>query len=151
MKFRLIVMLVEKVLGVSIADDQPRADMYLPEKLLAFAIVLLAAGSGLGIASFFQQELWMSLCEVGGIGMGILALLCWKNQTIRVISDTHFEYTTFLGNTYTYAFKDITGLRQNKDSMTLFVGSNKVHMESMAIISQRLADAINQSLQQRTE
>lgn len=151
MRFRFLVSLVEKLFGATVSDDQPRADMYLPEKLLAFAIVLLAAGSGLGIAYCFRKELWMILCAVGGIVLGVLALLCWKNQTIRVISDTHFEYTTFLGNTYTYAFRDITGLRRNQDSMTLFVGESKVHIESMAIISSRLADAINQALQQKAE
>ena len=50
------------------------------------------------------------------------------------------------GNTRTYAFSDIQGLRRNQDSLTLFVAGEKVHIESMAIISDRLILAINRAL-----
>jgi len=50
------------------------------------------------------------------------------------------------GNTRTYAFSDIQGLRRNQDSLTLFVAGEKIHIESMAIISDRLASAINRAL-----
>lgn len=65
-----------------------------------------------------------------------------------MISDEEFEYTTFLGKTHRYAFRDITALRKNQDSLTLFVGKNKVHIESMAVLSERLVDRINQALAQ---
>ena len=76
-----------------------------------------------------------------------MALLCWKNQTIHVISDTQFTYTTMFGNTTTYSFADIQGLRKNQDSMTLFVAGKKVHIESMAVLSDRLVDRINAALE----
>ena len=63
-----------------------------------------------------------------------------------MISDEQFTYTTMFGNTYTYRFADIQGLRKNKDSMTVFVAGKKVHMESMAIFSDRLVDLINREL-----
>ena len=91
----------------------------------------------------------MLFAGIGGILLGIVELMCWKNQSIRVVSDEEFEYTTFLGNTHRYAFRDITALRKNKDSLTLFVGKNKVHMESMAVISERLAKLINQALAEK--
>ena len=81
-----------------------------------------------------------------GTVMGIFALLCWRNQTIHVISDEEFTYTTMFGNTKTYAFSDIQGLRRNQDSMTLFVKNEKVHIESMAVMTKRLVDLINQAL-----
>ena len=122
--------------------------MYLPERLLAMALVFLAGGTVFGVLFLLTKTLWMVLAAVGGLAFGIVALLCWKNQSIRMISDEEFEYTTFLGNTYRYAFKDITGLRKNQDSLTLFVGEKKVHIESMAIITERLAERINQELAQ---
>ena len=148
MKLKLLVKLVEKLLGGTYSEDQPRADMYLPERLLAMSLVFLAGGTVFGIFFVFKRTLWMLLAAVGGLGFGAVSMLCWKNQSIRMISDEEFEYTTFLGNTRRYAFRDITALRQNQDSLTLFVGKDKVHIESMAIISQRLADRINQALAQ---
>ena len=148
MKLKILVKLVEKFLGATYSEDQPRADMYLPERLLAMALVFLAGGTVFGVLFLLTKTLWMVLAAVGGLAFGIVALLCWKNQSIRMISDEEFEYTTFLGNTYRYAFKDITGLRKNQDSLTLFVGEKKVHIESMAIITERLAERINQELAQ---
>ena len=87
------------------------------------------------------------MCAPLGVLLGIIALLCWKNQAIHVISDTHFTYTTMFGNTTTYSFADIQGLRKNQDSMTLFVAGKKVHIESMAVLSDRLVDRINAALE----
>lgn len=150
MKLKILVKLVEKFLGVTYSEDTPRADMYLPERALAMSLVMLAGGTAFGILFALGGELWMLLVAVGGILFGAALLLCWKNQSIRVISDEEFEYTTFLGNKHRYAFRDITALRKNQDSMTLFVGQNKVHMESMAVLSERLVDLINRALA-RTE
>lgn len=148
MKLKILVKLVEKILGATYSEDQPRADMYLPERLLAMALVFLAGGTVFGVLFLLTKTLWMVLAAVCGLAFGIVALLCWKNQSIRMISDEEFEYTTFLGNTYRHAFKDITGLRKNQDSLTLFVGEKKVHIESMAIITERLAQRIDQELAQ---
>lgn len=65
---------------------------------------------------------------------------------IHVISDKEFTYTTMFGKTKNYRFADIERLRKNKDSMTLFVAGDKLHMESMAILSERLVELINREL-----
>ena len=52
-----------------------------------------------------------------------------------------------LGTVHVYNFSDITGLRRNNDSLTLFVGKKKVHLESMAIMSERLAKALSDALE----
>lgn len=147
MKLRILVKLVEKLLGVASNGDTPRADMYLPERALAMAIVFLVGGTACAVYAVLSFATWAIVCAVIGIGFGIVLLMSWKNQTIRIISDTHFIYTTILGNQRTYAFSDIRGLRKNKDSMTLFVGNGKVHMESMAVLSPRLVSLINEALQ----
>ena len=147
MKLKILVKLVEKFLGATYSEDQPRADMYLPERLLAMSLVFLAGGTVFAFLFLMTRTLWMVFAAVGGLGFGAVALLCWKNQSIKMISDEEFEYTTFLGQTRRYAFKDITGLRKNQDSLTLFVGTDKVHIESMAVITERLALRINRELQ----
>lgn len=147
MKLKLLVKLVEKVLGMTDSGDRPRADMYLPERLLAMALVFLAGGTACVVFAVISHATWAIICAVLGIGMGVMALLCWKNQSIHIISDEQFTYTTMFGNTYTYSFSDIQGLQRNQDSMTLFVSGKKVHIESMAILSQQLVDRINQALQ----
>lgn len=149
MKLKLLVKLIEKLLGMTDHGDEDRADMYLPDKLLALAMVLLAGGIACGIYAAVRWEIWAVIVAPIGILLGISALLCWKNQAIRMVSDEEFTYTTMFGKTYTYAFSDIQGLRGNSDSLTLFVAGKKVHIESMAIISQRLADRINRELAEK--
>lgn len=147
MKFKLLVKAVEKILGMADKGDAPRADMYLPDFLLALSLVLLGGGSACVIAFFFVHNIWLIPIGAGVLIFGIAALLCWKNQTIHILTGETFQYTTFWGNSRTYHFRDITGLRQNSDSMTLFVGKDKIHIESMAILSPRLVQLLNEALE----
>ena len=146
MKLKILVKIVEKLLGMETKGDKPRADMFMSERLLAMALVFLAAGTAGIIVTIVKFAVWAIVVAVVGTVMGIFALLCWRNQTIHVISDEEFTYTTMFGNTKTYAFSDIQGLRRNQDSMTLFVKNEKVHIESMAVMTKRLVDLINQAL-----
>ena len=147
MKLKLLVKIIEKIFGMANHGDDPRADMYLPERLLAMSLVFLAGGIACGVYAAISFATWAMVCAPLGILLGVVALLCWKNQTIHVISDTQFTYTTMFGNTTTYSFADIQGLRKNQDSMTLFVAGKKVHIESMAVLSERLVNHINEALQ----
>ena len=147
MKLKILVKIVEKILGMSPSGNAPRADMYLPERLLAMALIGLGGGTACAVFAVVSHATWAIVCAVLGIGLGILALLCWKNQSIHIISEEQFTYTTMFGNTYTYSFSDIQGLRKNQDSMTLFVAGKKVHIESMAILSERLVNKINGALE----
>lgn len=146
MKLKILVKIIEKLFGVTMGDDKPRADMYLPERLLAMSLVFLAIGMACAVYAVMQFATWSIIGAILGIVLGVVALLCWKNQSIHIISDEQFTYTTMFGNTRTYAFSDIQGLRRNQDSLTLLVAGEKVHIESMAIISDRLALAINKAL-----
>jgi len=120
--------------------------MFLPDRLLAMALVFLAGGVVCTIIAVFKFAIWAIIVAALGIVLGVFAVLCWKNQSIHIISDEQFTYTTMFGRTYTYNFSDIQGLRRNQDSMTLFVADKKVHIESMAVISDRLIGRINKAL-----
>lgn len=148
MKLKILVKIIEKLLGVTYRDDAPRADMYLPERLLAMALVFLAGGSACGLFAIYKFSIWAVVVAFGAIVFGIFALLCWKNQAIHIISDTHFTYTTMFGNTRTYAFSDIQRLQKNQDSLTLFVAGDKVHIESMAVLSEQLIQRIDKALEE---
>ena len=129
-------------------SGQPlRADMFLPNWLMGFGVVLYVAAAAFLAAACVTGN-WTLLIGVGGAGvLGIFAHLCWKNQTIRILSESTFEYTTMFGKTTVYAFSAIKGIRVNEDSFTMFVGDGKVHIESIAILSQRLFDKIDQALE----
>ena len=146
MKLRILVKIVEKILGMSHPEGEHRADMYLPERALAMALVFLAGGTACGIYGAITHAVPAIVFAVLGLGLGVALLLCWKNQTIRIISDEQFVYKTMFGKEHTYNFADIQGLRPNKDSVTLFVAGEKVHMESMAVLSDELVRKLNIAL-----
>lgn len=146
MRFKRLVSLVEDILNVSTPAGQPRADMFLDTKVLALGIVMALVGVGCGVALFFVYHVGLIIGLVAGILIGVGAVLSWRNQTIRVVDEKTFVYTTFLGNKKTYQFADITKMVRNKDSYTLFVGKEKVHIDSTAVMSKALIDKINESL-----
>ena len=146
MKLRIIVKAVEKLFGMAEISEGHRADMYMPDRLLAMSIVFFAGGLASIVLAVVNSVNWVIGIVIGLI-LGAAALLCWKNQSIHIISDEQFTYTTMFGNTRTYYFSDIRGLRRNPDSMTLFIADDKVHIESMAVLSDRLIDRINTQLE----
>ena len=147
MKLKILLKIAEKLFGVVLDDNIPRADMFLPVRLLLMSVIFMGLGIACGVFAIFSFEIWKIIGAVLGIVLGVFALLCWKNQVIHVISDEQFTYTTMFGNTYTYSFSDIQGLRRNQDSMTLLVAGKKVHIESMAILSEHLIELINNALE----
>ena len=148
MKLKILVKIVEKLLGMTDSGEELRADMFMPDRLLAMALVMLAGGTACAIYAVLRFSVLAVIFAAVGILFGVFALICWKNQTIRMISDEQFTYTTMFGNTKTYLFSEIQGLRKNQDSMTLLVAGQKVHIESMAVLSTRLVDRINEALEQ---
>lgn len=149
MRLRLLVKLGEWILGKGMSDEEPRADMYLPVRALAMALVLLVGGVAAGVYAAVAKNIAVGIVAVCLAVLGIGLLMCWKNQTVVMLSNDIFEYTTFLGNTKTYRFCEIKGLRVNQDSMTLFVGDGKVHIESMAVLSDRLKKRIGEALEEK--
>ena len=135
--------------GTTLVDDEARADMFLPAWLLVMGLLLLVFGMIAGIVFVVLQiSALMTVLAVAMVLLGVAALLCWKNQTIQMLPNDAFEYSTFLGKKTIYRFGDIKGLKKNTDSMTLFVADGKVHIESIAIVTDRLADRINKQLEE---
>ncbi len=146
MKLKLIVKLGELLLGTTFSDDQPRADMCLPVKILAMSLMLTVFGIGLGILAIVKLSLAAAIATVVFLPFGIISFLCWRNQTIHIISDDLFVYRTFLGNERLYRFDQINGFVRHHDSGTLYVKNEKVHMERCAHLTKRLSAKINKEL-----
>ncbi|MBE5815970.1 MAG: hypothetical protein E7320_12375 [Clostridiales bacterium] len=142
---KLLARLTETIISNLFPSAEDRADMYLPARYLSMSLVLMAVGIIAAVFAVLVPEKLLAIAvAVFCLGMGIAEFLCWKNQTIRVLTEDTFEYSTFLGNKKVYRFSDIVGFRRNKDSTTMFVADGKVHMESGAMLSERLIDRLNE-------
>lgn len=136
-----------KIFNPADCKKPPRADMFLPDFLKYFGFFLDAVAIVFLVVTFITQIWGLIIGALVCGGLGVAAWLCWKNQTVRIIDEDRFEYTTFLGKTTVYNFSDIKALRVNQDSMTLILTNGKVHIESMVHMSQALVDKINQSIE----
>ena len=135
-----------KIFNPQECKTTPRADMFLPDSLKYLGFFLDAVAVAFLVAMFITQIWGLIIGVILCGGLGIAAWLCWKNQTIRIIDDDTFEYTTFLGKTTIYHFSDIKNLCTNQDSLTLILTNGKVHIESMVCMSETLLDKINSAL-----
>ncbi len=143
---RLLTALGSWILGKGFSKKEPRADMYLPLWLLAFAIILLIAALAGVVYAIVATSLLAIILAIGALGVGVAALLCWKNQTIHMVSNDTFVYTTFLGHRRKYAFSEITGIVRHTDSLSIIARNEKIHVESCAIMTERLATRLDEVL-----
>ena len=121
-------------------------DMYLPVWVCGLGVFLIAVAVAGVVLGVILSSIWAFLGAALCLGTGIFAILCWKNQWIKVLNEREFVYSTLFGTQTTYRFTQITGLKQNSDSMTLLMDGKKVHIESCAVVSERLAASVNQIL-----
>lgn len=145
----LFVQLGERLFGRSNSNDQEMADMYQSPRVLAIGVVVFLLGVGLGVFAAVTLHIVAAVGAVACIVLGIGAFMCWNNQKIFMITDELFCYRTFLGNDHEYRFSQIRKAVQNSDSITLVMENGKVHIESSAILSDRLADRIDRELEKR--
>ena len=128
--------------------ENPRADMYLPLHLLIFGILSIVMGIVMFIVEKNSGDVATSIfLFVTFEVVGVCAIISWKNQKIVVLSNDEFEYTTFLGKKRRYYFSEIQGMRQNPDSKTLIVRGQKVHIEKIAVLSERFTTLVNEALE----
>ena len=119
-------------------------DMHLPSWILAlgiFFITLACALIGYTLFNHFQTLIWFIIGSIICLGLGIAAVLCWKNQGIILLNDTEFEYSTMFGKRTVYKLSQIIGLKRSSDSITLLLECGKVHIESCAVVSANLINS----------
>lgn len=143
---KLLSRIAELVSGEPYLRGRPRADMVLPLWVLAFGLFSLVCGIASAVYAAATAETAMAVFALIFFIAAVLLTLAWRNQTARMLSDDEFEYKTFLGNTRRYSFSQITQLKQNPDSCTLFAGKEKIHIETCAILTDRFIERINRQL-----
>ena len=133
------------MLGVD--EEAEKADMHLPTKLPAFGLALILFGFILVALFVISHALPALLIAIVVFLISPYAFLCYKFQRIHIISDEEFEYTNFLGKKTVFKFSDICGIKLNSDSQTILLTNGKVHIESMAILSDSLREKFNTELE----
>ena len=123
-------------------NEEKKADMYLPTWVLGTGIFFAVCAVAATIIAFVIGNMAILLCDIPFLLIFVAAYLCWKNQKIRILDDLTFEYSTMFGNRKTYAFSQITQVKQNPDSYTDFADGDKIHIEACAVLSERLADKL---------
>ena len=145
----MIAHLLKKILKKTADYEKPRADMFLPLWLLVMGIILVV-GSLCTITyfMFYFNITWIAVC-CALLVLGMAAVLCWANQKIYVLDGFTFEYITMFGHKKVYNFYQITSIKVNNDSFTLYLGNEKIHIESCARMSGRLIEKINEALERQ--
>ena len=124
-------------------------DMYLPAWLLVFGLFSLAVAVVL-FAFAMSESMYLLIGFVIFFTLGFAAILCQQNQWAKMNDDGTFTYSTMFGNKKEYRFSDIIELKQNSDSRTLILENGQVHIESIAVMSERFVDAINGVIESRS-
>lgn len=143
---------------MKIQEKSSKRDLYLPIWVLLLGVLLICAAVCIFVVLVLQgaaspySKAGYAAAAVGLLVLGTAAILCHKNQGIRMVSDSSFEYSTMFGKKTVYSFSQIAERRQNADSVTLILtGGEKIHMESCAIVSDRLMNKINRQLSKAGE
>ena len=144
---KTIGVLFEKMIGID--EETRKADMHLPERMLGMALASLLAVFLLIGRYIFVKEIMYLILAAAFLFIFIGITLCYRNQRIYILSEEEFQYSTFLGNKRVYRFDQIKALRKNHDSLTLFVADGKVHIESSAVLSDRLKAKIIDSFKEK--
>lgn len=135
--------------GMTLVDDEPRADMFFPAWFFSLALICFVFGVIMAVVFIaVRLPLFLILIALVMILFGIVTIAWWKNQTIRMLPNDTFVYSTFLGKKTVYSFHQIKGIKRGIDSVTLYVGEGKVHIESVAILTDRLVQRFDQRLKE---
>ena len=126
--------------------NQRDKDLYLPFWVCILGLVFLLAAC-VCLVFKFTTSVYSLIGFVICLVLGISAILCWKNQSVKMIDDNNFVYTTMFGRENQYCFSDIRELKKNSDSFTLVLDNGKVHIESCAIMSERFINAVDSVLE----
>lgn len=128
--------------------NKKEKDVYLPVWVCWLGIAFLAAALVCFALAFAISVNWLlgfAFC----LGLGIAAILCWKNQWVVMTDDHTFIYSTMFGRKTQHHMLELREYKQNSDSLTLILENGKVHIESCAIVSERFANAVDAVLEKK--
>ena len=125
-----------------------KKDMYLPLWVCFLGVFLLLISIYLFLYPFVGPDKTILMRPdkrilylfgfAAGLGLGVSALLCWKNQWIVMLNDEEFVYSTMFAKQIRYRFSQIKGVRIRRGSTRLMMETGVVFIDSAAVISDRL-------------
>ena len=130
---------------IKLIVDAPRGDAYMPSWVLFLSLIYLVTGLFLILVldfSIMPPVIFAMAAFLVLVGSGIF--LCWKNQKIQILSDDLFEYSSFFGKKTVFRFDQISRIKIKTNCIILFVGTKKLYLDAMAIVSKRLQMKIYQ-------
>lgn len=75
-----------------------KKDMYLPAWVCWTGLFFIAMAIGWLIGAILSSNLLLVIGMIVCFGIGISAVLCWKNQWIQMLDTDSFVYSTMFGN-----------------------------------------------------
>lgn len=123
-----------------------KKDMYLPTWVCWAGLFFIVVAIGCLIGAILSSNLLLVIGMMVCFGIGISAVLCWKNQWVQMVDSDSFVYSTMFGNETQYDFTQVRELRLHGDSATLILETGKIHIEECAILSKRFEEAIDWAL-----
>lgn len=120
------------------ADRVP--DSYLPEKvkhlgLFCFGFAALCGGFAIVLRGIW---LFLAICALLLVCLGVISILWHKNQAVLLLSEEELLYRSLWGKVYRLKWSDLVEKRRNMDSVTLVFPQKKEHIEQIAIVSPAL-------------
>ena len=145
MSFGFITRTIDKLLCINEKDK--KADMQLPVRVAFFGVAMAFCGLFLTIIALFSATWSMLLFAFFALAVSAYSFLSYKFQRIHVLSDTEFEYTTFLGKRKIYRFEHIRAIKSNSESHILILVDGRINVEPNTVMSERLKQLFNKELE----
>ncbi len=135
--------------GMTLVDDKPRADMFMPAWMVSLGLLCTMFGVILGIVMVaVKMPFLLILLSAVLVVFGIATLMFWKNHKIHMLSDDEFRYHTWLGKKHVYRFDEIKDVKKAHGYSFLFIGERKVYIDSAALFTKRLSDRLNRRVEE---
>ena len=109
--------------------------VHIPRWLFFFGMAVYIAGAAVCIAMLAVGKFFVAIPGVGCMLFGAAAMLCQLDQKVVSAGEGIYIYSTMFGKKKHFSADDRIGMRYNSDSVTVFLKNGKIHIESLAQIS----------------
>lgn len=115
-------------------------DSYLPEKVRQSGLFCFGLAALCGGLAVVLRDIWLflAICALLVLCLGVFVLLWHKNQAVLLLSEEELLYRSLWGNVCRLKWSELVETRRNWDSLTLVFPRKKVHIEQIAILSPEL-------------
>lgn len=119
-------------------------DMYIPQWVRNVGIgflVMMVVTIILTIVNSEYRLVW-AILDFCLLASGVAVIMLWKNEWIEILNDEEFVHSTFFGKKTRYHFSDVREIKRNSDSITVIMSNGKIHIENVAVTSEKLRNAL---------